>query len=248
MLMKDPNTTLSPGAGSSSSSSGGGGGGGSSSSSSSSSSSVRVQWPAERLPPRPWFFGDSHATRLPLLDSLPELLGVKPESLGAQQHAVDGSRLVDVLPQIRANSVETLRTSMTHVVVWTGTEDVRATERMLQRSARRGLPGFLRADFENLLSALTVCCGFGVQPIIVRVATPNTVLCASVNDIWAAVAEKAGVNVGWVDPVWDDSGQPVTERRTSTESSSLVPAQALDYEATLARIADALIATPSNSR
>ena len=235
MLMNDPNTALPPG------------GGAGSSSSSGCSSSVEAQWPTERLPPRPWFFGDSHATRLPLLDSLPELLGVKPESLGAQQHAVDGSRLVDVLPQIRANSVETLRTS-THVVVWTGAEDVHATERMLQRSPRRGLPGFLRADFGNLLSALTECCGLGVQPIIVRVATPNTVLCTSVNDIWAAVAQKAGVNVVWVDPVWDDIGQPVTDKHSSTESSSLVPARSLDYEATLARIADALITTPSNTR
>lgn len=211
------------------------------------SRSAQPQWPTERLPPRPWFFGDSHALRLPILDSLPEMIGVTPNRLGAQQCAGDGARLVDIVPQIHAYPVETLRT-LTHVVVWAGAEDVTVTARLLQKSPRRGLPGFFRADFGNILRVLMDLCGPSVQPIIVRAATPNVGLCASVNALFATVAEKEGADVVWVDPVWDGSGRPVSGSRSDPgeDSMSLVLPRALDYEATLARVADAIVATPSN--
>ncbi len=206
-----------------------------------------ARWPAERLPPRPWFFGDSHALRLPILDNLPELLGVESTHLGAQQCAVDGARLVDILPQLHSFPVETLRT-LTHVVVWAGAEDVTVTERLLQKSPRRGLPGFFRADFANLLRALKDVCGPSVRPIIVRVATPNAVLCASVNAVLAAVAEKEGADIVWVEPVWEGSDRPVSGGRSDLgdDPMSLVLARALDYEATLARVADAIFTTPAS--
>jgi hypothetical protein len=200
-------------------------------------------WPAERQPPRPWFFGDTHAVRLPLLDDLPELLGIKPEAIGAQQRAVDGARLVDLPPHIRAVAVETLRT-LTHVVVWAGAEDVSAAEKMLQKSPRRPLPGFFRADFSNLLSVLAECCGPGVRPIVVRVATPNASLSAAVNDVLSSVAEKAAIEVVWVEPVWE-AGSAAPATAADENAMSLAPVPTLDYRATLAKVVEALVTTPS---
>ena len=81
-----------------------------------------------------------------------------------------------------------------------------------------------------------------MQPIIVRVATPNAVLCASVNAVLAAVAEKEGADIVWVEPVWEGSDRPVSGGRSDLgeDPMSLVLARALDYGATLARVADAI--------
>ena len=178
-----------------------------------------------------------------LLDDLPELLGIKPEAVGAQQRAVDGARLVDLPPHIRAVAVETLRT-LTHVVVWAGAEDVSAAEKMLQKSPRRPLPGFFRADFSNLLSVLAECCGPGVRPIVVRVATPNASLSAAVNDVLSSVAEKAAIEVVWVEPVWE-AGSAAPATAADENAMSLAPVPTLDYRATLAKVVEALVTTPS---